>query len=320
MADTQRWAQSTVGALVADTYEVTGILGLGHMSGVFTARHVQRGGRPFALKLIVPLAHPGERDEQAKRFAREAAVAREFEHPRSVRVRDFGVDRRNGLLYMAMDHVDGTTLEATIRDAREGNAPGAAVIAPRRAVRVSLMILDVVESAHARGLVHRDIKPANVMTVDRDGEEDIRILDFGFAKALSAASGADPGLVLHGAHARDPLLLEKMTAKGTIVGTPQYMAPEQARGEEVTYSVDLYATGVVLYEMLSGLLPHRGETPHQLLFARAFEPHIPLRTARPDLSLPAPLVDALDRSLASSPAKRFADAKEFAGALQEAMR
>ncbi len=318
--DLDAWAEDIVGKVIADKYEVMRVLGIGGMGGVFLGRHRMLGDRLFALKLIVPNPHAGTLNEQEKRFAREAATALTFVHPRAVQVREFGLDRLSNVMYMAMDYVEGRSLSEVILARSQRIQTGEPVIELERALKITLMILDCLEAAHAAGVCHRDIKPSNIMLVTEDGEEDVRVVDFGFAKVREAASGQGPGAEGRpSASSSSRILRERLTLSGSVIGTPQYMAPEQARGEQVDHRADLYSTGVVLYEMLTGALPHGGSSFHTLLFKRATEPPVPIEKARPDLRVPDSVKVVLDFALAKEPENRFADAAQFAQTVADAL-
>ncbi|MHC4249032.1 MAG: protein kinase domain-containing protein [Planctomycetota bacterium] len=320
MADLKAWADSIVGKTIADRYDVSSVLGMGGNGGVFLAGHKLLGDRAFAVKLIIPNPLAGPIEEQEQRLAREAATALAFVHPRAVQVRDFGFDRENGVMYMAMDYVEGTGLSTLLADAASHNAPGETVIELGRALGITRMILDVLETAETANVVHRDLKPSNIILTQGKGEEDIKVLDFGLAKVVDAAGGRDVPDVNGNADPGDSqLLTQPLTSSGAIMGTVQYMAPEQARGEPVDGRADIYSTGVVLYEMLSGKLPQDGANYHHLLFARAAEPAIPIEEARPDLDLTASVRAVLGYALAMKPGDRFQSAADFACAVEEAM-
>ncbi|MHC5055966.1 MAG: protein kinase domain-containing protein [Planctomycetota bacterium] len=320
MADLKAWADSIVGKTIADRYDVSSVLGMGGNGGVFLAGHKLLGDRAFAVKLIIPNPLAGSMEEQEQRLAREAATALAFVHPRAVQVRDFGFDRENGVMYMAMDYVEGTNLSTLLAEARSRDTPGGPVIELGRALRITRMVLDVLETAETASIVHRDLKPSNIILTESKGEEDIKVLDFGLAKVVDVAGGLDVPNVDDNADPGDSqLLTQPLTSSGAIMGTVQYMAPEQARGEPVDGRADIYSTGVVLYEMLAGTLPHDGANYHHLLFARAAEPAIPIDVARPDLGLTASVRVVLEYALAMKPEDRFQSAADFACAVEEAM-
>jgi tRNA A-37 threonylcarbamoyl transferase component Bud32 len=210
-------------------YRILGLLGEGAMGRVFRA---ERDGQPVALKLL--------RKEHLRsralldRFFREARAVTRIRHPHIVRVLDVGEERgAQGLerAYCVMELLEGRTLGALFRERS---------LDPSRTVEIIAQVCEALEAAHATGVVHRDVKPDNVFVEDRRGSDWVKLLDFGIAKLLRAG-------------AEGPRL------PGTVIGTPNYMAPEQASGAPVDARTDLYALGVVLYEMLAGKRPSRGE-------------------------------------------------------------
>jgi len=310
------WVDSNIGKTIAGKYEIVRCLGTGGMGGVFLARHTLLPGSFFALKLIIPRPRSGPPDEQEKRFTREARTAMQFVHPRAAQVRDFGFDHDRGVMYLAMDYLEGRRLDRVLAAAVASNAPGRPVIEVARALRITYLILDALRAAHAADVIHRDLKPGNVLLVGSGAAEDVRILDFGCAKMVHAATRREP-VELPGERTR--VLTDSITEKGIVMGTVQYMAPEQARGEKLDPRADLYSIGVILYEMLTGKLPHEAKRHNLLILARALEPSIPLKQARPDIAF-QPLVEVtVEKALAMKRKERFANAEEFARSVEAAL-
>jgi tRNA A-37 threonylcarbamoyl transferase component Bud32 len=221
-----------IGVELAGRYRIESKLGSGAMGSVYRARHV-KVGRSFAVKVLHErfLAD----DKQAKRFQREAELAGKLHHINVVGVVDVG-ETDDGMHYMVMEYADGPTLGSLI------NGP----LAPERVVSIARQLLDGLAHAHAHGLIHRDFKPENVIVeFDRGGVERPRIVDFGIAILRDQAG--TPG--------RE----DRLTTAGLVLGTPHYMAPEHAVGESVDHRIDLFALGVVLYEMLTGQMPFDGD-------------------------------------------------------------
>jgi serine/threonine protein kinase len=220
------------GTVVAGVYRVESVLGSGGMGAVYKVAHVHMR-KAFALKV---LHHDmSSMPEIVARFEREAVAAGSIQHPNVVAATDFGrLD--DGSFYLVLEYVAGSSLRDRIAEGP---------MDPMRALRIARGITVAVGAAHAKGIVHRDLKPENVMLVDRDGNPDfVKVLDFGIAKLdQPAASGAQP-----------------LTRMGAVFGTPDYMAPEQAMGEAVDARADLYAVGVLLFEMLTGTRPFGGGT------------------------------------------------------------
>ncbi len=240
--------------------------------------------RPVAIKLLRGSAAP----DAAARLLREAIAASSIGHEHIVDVIDFGVDAE-GQAYLVMELLVGESLAAWLE--RHRRMPAS------EAIEVLLELADTLAAAHRVGIVHRDVKPANVFLVrGADGRRHCKLLDFGLCKPL--ASGSTDLTV---------------TADGSILGTPTYMAPEQIRGDEVDPRVDLYALGCVAYELVVGRPPFVGSK------AAVFEAH--LRAAVPRAAeVPAELAAAIERAMAKAPGDRFADITGFAAALRAALR
>jgi eukaryotic-like serine/threonine-protein kinase len=264
------------GALVALRYRIGDVLGAGGMGTVFRADHLGLG-RAVALK-IVP---PGLGDASATiRFEREARNAARLDHPGCVRVLDVGATP-DGHRFLAMDLLDGPTLRAHL-------AAGGLAVA--EAVRIAVALLDALAHAHERGVIHRDVKPENVMLVG--AERRPVLIDFGLSWALGDA---------------------RVTRRGTTVGSPSYLAPERALGEDGDHRADVYAVGVILYEMLAGQRPFAAPTALELAWMHAHREAPLLPVARPGISLA--LASIVHRALAKAPAARFASAAAMRAAL-----
>ncbi|MEY4509487.1 MAG: hypothetical protein RLZZ450_1609 [Pseudomonadota bacterium] len=273
-----------LGSVLDGKYELVRLLGRGGMGEVYEARH-REIGRRVALKFLLPDA---ARDERlVARFRVEARAAGSLAHENISAVYDVGCSA--GVHYLVMDYLDGSDCARELASAR--------VFSVARAAEVGLQVCRGLASAHAHGIVHRDLKPANLFFCQRgDGSELVKILDFGIAK-----------LRVDGA---------SLLATDTVatMGTPYYMSPEQARGDEgIDARTDLYALGVILYELLSGRRPIRGDTPLQVLHRILTETPKPLQRLCPDL--PRKLCAIVHRALAKGRDERFGSAEEFALAL-----
>ncbi len=271
-------AEVTDGTLVDGRYRIERRLGSGGMADVYCAYDHQLG-RQIALKV---LHRRFARDREfVERFRREASSAAGLQHPNVVGVFDRG--EYDGTYYIAMEYLPGKTLKDVIRE----ESP----IDQLRAIDYAIQILQAASFAHRRGVVHRDIKPHNVI-VGGDGR--LKVTDFGIARA-----GAS-----------------EMTETGSIMGTAQYLSPEQAQGQRVGAQSDLYSIGVVLFEMLTGRVPFTGESAVSIALKHVSEEPPPLRALRPDAH--PRLEQVVGRALLKDPAQRFASADEFIAALEQA--
>lgn len=268
----------SVGSTVAGRYRVVEPLGVGGMASVFVAEDDVLGRR-VALKVLHP--HLAADDDFAVRFEREATAAASLNHPNVVQVFDRG-GSGDGQPWIVMELVDGPTLKQVVT--REGR------LEPDRAGRLVLQAARGVASAHAVGIVHRDLKPHNILV---DAEDRARVADFGIARASTHYT---------------------LTQVGSILGTPEYLSPEQARGERATPASDVYALGVVLYELLAGAPPFQGDTAVVIAARHVDESPPRLDGVRP--GLPAALVQGVERALSKRPAERWRDCGEFADAIE----
>ncbi|HET7584137.1 MAG TPA: serine/threonine-protein kinase [Gemmatimonadaceae bacterium] len=275
-----------VGDVLAERYRVVRVLGEGGMGRVYLAEHVKMG-RQCAIKVMNPtLAND---DAALGRFNREAANASRISHPHVAAIYDFG-ETPDGLVYLAMEYVDGEPLTALLE--RHGALPLA------RAVEIARQVASALDAAHELGIIHRDLKPDNIMIArDRNDADVAKVVDFGIAKA------------------RDGEGAQRVTRTGMVVGTPEYMSPEQLAGDEVDARSDVYALGLVTYHMLTGTLPFAGTTAQETMLARLTQPPRTLAQVRPDVTWPEGVQAALDRALSRTPGARFARAGEFADAL-----
>jgi serine/threonine-protein kinase len=253
--------------LLGERYEFLTLLGRGGAASVFEVKNL-RLGRVEALKILSE--EPGE--EHAKRFQHEARVAASLDHPNIVRIYDFGI--AGEIPWYTMQLVDGPSLSALLHDQGRMDATSAA--------RIAAPVLDALEYSHSRGVIHRDVKPANVL-VDPGGRP--HLADFGVAKSVES-------------------LLKTRT--GLVVGTPAYVSPEQARGDPVDARTDLYAMGVMLYQMLSGEFPFEGENPLQVVLMRLHSDPEPLISRCPDI--PPEIAEVVTRAMARDKAKRHGSA------------
>src|SRR6476646_3612117 len=262
--------------IIDGRYRVISRVGSGGMADVYLAQD-QLLGREVAVKVLHQ--HFAEDQEFVERFRREASSAAALSHPNIVGIFDRG--EWNGTYYIAMEYVAGRSLKSIVRE----SGP----LEPAVAIDIVIQILRAAQFAHKRGVIHRDLKPHNVI-LDEDGR--VRVTDFGIARA-----GASD-----------------MTLTGSIMGTAQYLSPEQAQGYSVSDSSDLYSVGVILYELLTGAVPFEGETAVAIAFKQVSA------TPRPPSELNVALPRSLDvvvlRALAKDPAERYANADELIAALE----
>ena len=271
--------------LLGGRYELDGVVGRGGMAEVYRARDL-RLDRIVAIKTLrADLA----RDQifQA-RFRREAQSAASLNHPNIVAVYDTGEDMATGLPvpYIVMEFVDGRTVRDLLQDGHR--------LLPERSLEIIDGVLRALDYSHQAGIVHRDIKPGNVM-VTRNG--DVKVMDFGIARAMSDAQAT-------------------MTQTAQLIGTAQYLSPEQARGERVDSRSDLYSTGCLLYELLTGRPPFTGDSPVAIAYQHVRENPIPPTRVDPDVP---PWADAIVlKAMAKSPADRYQTAADMRADLQRA--
>ena len=266
------------GDLIADRYELEELCGTGGMSSVFRA-HDRQLERRVAIKILHQ--HYADDPEYLERFRREARAVAKLSHPNIVTVIDRGDD--GGRQYIVFEYVEGENLKELVL--RSGRLP------VRRALELALAVAGGLAFAHDHGLVHRDVKPQNVL-LSREGE--VKVTDFGIARSLHMEHG--------------------VTQTGTVLGTGEYLAPEQASGKPVSPATDVYSLGVVLWELLAGDVPFVGENFVAVALRHVNEPPPSLRERRPDVT--PRLEAAVDRALAKDPGRRFPSMEAFAKELR----
>jgi serine/threonine protein kinase len=282
------------GAVLADRFILGERLGAGGMGAVFRAR--DRDGREVAIKAALPDLDDG--GEAARRLAREGNALQLLAHPNIVEALELCAVA--GRLYLVVELIDGRPLSAIV---------AAGALAPRRALVLVRQLLDALEHAHGRGVVHRDLKPDNLLVTlagaAADPFERLKVLDFGLVKLLDDAAAIVGG--------------ERLTRTGIAFGTPAYMAPEAALGRALDRRVDLYAVGVILFELLTGALPFAGDDALTLLRQHVGAP--PPRLAERVGAAPwcTPVLEALVAgALAKRPDERFASAAQMRACLDDA--
>jgi serine/threonine-protein kinase len=265
-------------------YSVENKLGEGGMSYVYLAREIN-SGETVAIKVLSPKLASDR--SSVERLRREAGLAMRLEHPNVCRILRLG-ESEDGLIYLVMPYLKGELLSD--REVRDGPMDLAAGLEIIRQVCAGL------HHAHELQIIHRDLKPENIMLVEADGRDRAVVMDFGLAKERRA----DPAI-------------QKLTATGIILGTPEFMSPEQIRGKPLDARSDIYALGIVAFEMFTGKLPFQGRNAQEMMIARLRGAATPIRQVRGDL--PPHLEKALGRALATDPQDRFTTTLELAAAL-----
>ncbi|MBI3205112.1 MAG: serine/threonine protein kinase [Myxococcales bacterium] len=282
-----------IGQVVAGRYRILGRLGQGGMGTVYLAEH-EAIEKKVALKVLRP--EYSAKPDLVTRFQREAISASRIKHPNVLDVFDFG-QLDNGCFFLAMEFLEGRDLADELEKSR--------VLTAERALRVILQVCKALAVAHGKGVVHRDLKPENVfLQITADGEETVKIVDFGIAQLRSTEEAA-----------ATETSRRRLTRTGMIFGTPEYMSPEQAAGKQADLRVDIYATGIILYEMLTGAVPFTGDTFFAVLNSHMNSPLPPMRALNPEVSVSPDLEAIIARALAKDPAQRFQSMRELASAL-----
>jgi eukaryotic-like serine/threonine-protein kinase len=281
-----------VGETLDARYVVTRKIGEGGMSFVYLADDLLRK-EPVAIKILSPLLSQ-DRTAMA-RLRREAELGGKLVHPNVCHIIRLG-ETMNGLVYVVMPFVEGELLCDVTNRAQQ--------LSLALTVRYITDIAAGLQVAHELGIVHRDLKPENIM-ISRgpDGSERAIVMDFGLAKERQMSAE-----------------IKKLTATGIVLGTPEFMSPEQLRGKPLDPRTDVYSLGLMAYEMLTGKLPFPGRTQQEIMIARLKSEPTPIRAARPDLDFPVAVEKVMLTSMAREPADRFQSAPEFAAALADAAK
>ncbi len=281
-----------IGSVLEGRYEIEAKLGEGGIGRVYRARHLKLG-RPVAVKVLLERFRGTE--AVRARFEREAQTLSALQHPNIVTVTDYGVLQdpiAAGCPYLVMELVDGSDLDVLLEQG---------LIPIERAVGLMIQVLRSLAYAHESGIVHRDLKPGNaLLRVLPDGSDHVEVLDFGLAKFLDEGTEASPAS-------------PKLTRAGTILGTPAYMAPEQVEAAACDARTDVYAAGVMLFELLTGVLPFQHQDPGTMLRAHLVDPPPSMRSKRPEV--PAVLETIVEKALSKRMDARYADG----GAMLEAL-
>jgi serine/threonine-protein kinase len=279
-----------VGRVIGERFKITGVIARGGMGKVYRAEQAPLG-RVCAVKVLNPSYSGGQDPEFHKRFFLEASIASRLTHPNTVTIFDYG-KTEDDIYFMAMEYLDGRTLYRAIRQA--------GYFTEDRAAHVARQICRALREAHGIGVIHRDLKPANIYLVEHGDESDfVKVLDFGLVKHVSSENRG-----------------EELTQTGLFMGSPKYMAPEQIRGDHVDARTDIYALGVILYEMVTGKVPFDRPSSVQTLMAHVHEPPPPIRQINPKAIVSPALEETLARCMAKNPDQRFASMEEVLASLK----
>lgn len=282
-----------IGRTISDRFLVESIIGEGGMGVVYKAWE-DKTKQGVAVKI---LRQQFISDELAvKRFKHEAIAASRLSHPHIVTFYDYG-STVDGYLFMVMEIIDGKSLAQVIRDKRS--------LGVARAVKIITQACDALEHAHQSGVIHRDLKPGNILLTAIEDEQDyVKLVDFGIAKLLIKDG--------------DKVVDTDIEQKGEVLGSPLYMSPEQCLGLEIDGRSDIYSLGVVIYETLTGKVPHIGRTAHETIEMQIQKDPPSFNAKRPDLYIPERLEAVVLRALAKDPAGRQQTMNELADALEAA--
>ena len=280
-----------VGTVLAGRYRIVGHLGDGGMGSVFVGEHLKIGRRDAIKILRKGLAS----DEEAiARFIRGATNASRVHHPNVCAIYDCG-ETDEGLVFLAMELIEGESLQELLARKKTLPLSECAVIAGQ--------VADALQAAHAAGIVHRDLKPGNIMLARGQGRAPIvKVVDFDIAKGSAEGEASD------------------LTRMGFVIGTPEYMSPEQLTADTLDGRSDIYSLGMVLFRMLTGALPFASNTSREAMVLRLTQEPRTLQTVLPEVMFPAAVQTVVDRALARDPENRYPDARTFGEALLQAVQ
>jgi serine/threonine-protein kinase len=276
-----------IGRVINDRFRIVSLIARGGMGKVYRAEQAPLG-RACALKILNP-SYSGEHDpEFHKRFFLEASMTSKLTHPNTVTIYDYG-KADDDLYYMAMEYLDGHTLHRAIRHAGH--------LSEQRTAHVARQVCRALREAHSLGIVHRDLKPANVYLVEHGDEPDfVKVLDFGLVKNVKDG--------------------EELTQAGLFMGSPKYMSPEQVNGDKVDGRSDIYALGIIMYEMLTGKVPFDATTSVSILMAQVKDKAAPMHKTNPDVDVSPLMEETVTRCMEKDPNARFATMDEVLNALK----
>jgi serine/threonine-protein kinase len=278
-----------IGRLINDRFKISALIARGGMGKVYRAEQAPLG-RVCAIKVLNP-NYAGEHDpEFHKRFFLEASIASKLTHPNTVTIFDYG-RTDDDIYYMAMEYLEGHTLHRAIRESTH--------FPEERAAHVARQICRALREAHSLGVIHRDLKPANIFLVEHGDETDfVKVLDFGLVKNVGDNKGED------------------LTQTGLFMGSPKYMAPEQIRGDRVDARTDIYALGIILYEMITGKVPFDRPNSVNILMAHVNEEAPPMRQMNPNIQISGAIEETVMRCMAKDVEARFRSMDEVLAALK----
>lgn len=280
-----------IGRTINERFKILSVIARGGMGKVYKAEQAPLG-RVCAVKVLNPNYNGDTDPEFHKRFFLEASIASKLSHPNTVTIFDYG-RTDDDVYYMAMEYLEGRTLHKLIKDER--------TLEPARALHIARQICKSLTEAHGLNVIHRDLKPANIYLIKHDEENDfVKVLDFGLVKNVEDNNA------------------ESLTQTGLFMGSPKYMAPEQIRGEKVGPCTDIYALGVVLYEMLVGKVPFDRGNSVNTLMAHVSEPVPRMSEMNPGVSVPYPVEEVVMRCLEKRDDDRYASMQELLVALRRA--
>ncbi|MEZ4382034.1 MAG: protein kinase [Nannocystaceae bacterium] len=281
------------GTVLADRYRVLDLIGKGGMGKVYLAEHVAIGKKVAIKVLSQAYCH---RPDQVKRFLREARAASTIEHENVIDITDFG-EMPNGSVFFAMEYLQGEDLGKLLR--RHGRLPWP------RARRIILQICRALQAAHARGIIHRDMKPENCFLITRGGRRDfVKVLDFGIAKVVD----------------EERKVSHTLTQAGALIGTPEYMAPEQVTGEVADPRMDIYSIGCIMYQLLTGRLPFQDKTMFGVLTQQVNMKPPPLREVAPEAEIPEEVEAIVLKAMEKTKEARYQTMLELVEAIAAAPR
>ncbi|MBL8197122.1 MAG: serine/threonine protein kinase, partial [Blastocatellia bacterium] len=276
-----------IGKTIAEKYLLEKLIGTGGMGSVYAGKHVQLG-RAIAVKVMN--ADTVSDETAVARFIREAKTAAKLDHANAVTIHDFG-STSNGGAFIVMEYISGQSLRKYL--SKHG------ALSLKQTLAWFMPICEVIEAAHQRGIIHRDLKPENIMLKEIGEEIVIKVVDFGLAKLVTNTDAS-----------------QKLTKTGEFMGTPQYMAPEVYDGEAADHRTDIYALGIILYEMISGKIPFAGSVQN-IISGHLFNEPKPITSINPNLPIEIDQVLAL--ALEKNRDKRISSAVEFANAFKKSI-